>query len=926
MRLRCGFVLGLGLLAGSASAEAVRARLVIAGDVRVPPSLSAAGEPEFSTALEAIAPVVGAADLAIADLETSLGDGRPGLARALSAAGFDAVTRANEHALDGGEAGWKATTATLEAAGLAHTGSFASKTDRDSILVLEPKSGLRIALLAYSFGTNGRVAKQPWMVNTLFEPLLRADVLRARSQAKVDLVVVAVHVGAEFGDSPDAEQRRWIEIARRSGADVVIGQHPRLVQRAEPQEGRVVAYGLGALLDDPVSPSFRAGALLVLDVVKDAGQTKIERVGHVPTLLSKPNPKAPPRLVVVDAPEAKALASVRDTVAKRLGGTIASAVPGAGAKAPRVSHELVRTIPITGIVLEGDRRGYEFSIDEAKSALEPGVPGFLRARPGMHELVGRGEGLLDIVDRVMVTAERVTPVKVTRTEVGPTGLAQPPPEGSASLEVSTQPAGAVVTIDGRPVGRTPNVFAVAPGPHAVRLACAWCEAVERTVIARAGQRAKLAETLLVLRGSALIRARDAGVRVTIDGIERGVVDGELRVEPLARGLHELKSVAPGVGERVESIFVEGGEVTPIEIAPLGRTPGSSELLPAETHFSETHLKHFRLATHQVYGPAQTSELFERFRELASPVCKHLRSVKEATPAQQAAFLRREGIAAPPWAMFLNRIVDGCFNFFKMNDIRPDIDFELVRRLYPTDRKECFSVGFMQPYWMHTVFGCERLTMVDIDWRIQDGHQQMLAAFRAGRLGDPATFAADLAKVKIGWFERYSEGPVTEEVPAQTNHLCSAWLGEKCARVLQDFSHKAAEVKSVRLQVTPLHEADYDFLPGVTPVIYVSNALEAVYTTRRQFDVMMTRIARGLAPGGKAVVIYHAGGRQQFGVYEVRPKASGYQVVTLCRDTYVSANIPGGSPYEYRSWFEDATSSPEPWVACTGGGSEIKRVP
>lgn len=424
-------------------------------------------------------------------------------------------------------------------------------------------------------------------------------------------------------------------------------------------------------------------------------------------------------------------------------------------------------------------------------------------------------------------------------------------------------------------------------------------------------------------GAVVVRPSDAQARLFVDGIDRGGLVDSLRIEGLPTGLHRLRVAVPGLGEREEAFFVERGQATELALAPLA-SGGGEGLLPAELRFSEAQLRYYRVPSHQVYAPSETSALLERFRGVAGPVCEAMRGVGTATRAQRLALMREEAVRRPPWPAAIHRIVAGCFNYFMMNDLHPERDFEFVRAHYPGARKECFSVGLMQPYWMHTILGCERLTVVDFDWRIHDAHLQLLQAFREGRLGDEATFARELGRVKLGWAAQFMSGPVMREAAASPSKLCGGGQAGRCARVLRAFQSAASGVRSVSLQVSALHDADYTFLPNATPVIYFSNALESAYTSRAQFDVLMGKIARGLAPEARAVLIYHVAGRAQFGVYELVPKPDGYALTTVCRDRYLTTfTLPGKGAVPYKTWLERVTSTVEPPV-CSSPEPRRKR--
>ena len=69
-----------------------------------------------------------------------------------------------------------------------------------------------------------------------------------RAQRKHDLVVAYFHWGIERDGSPSARQRWLGGLALRSGADVVLGSHPHVLQPRERRGARgrkLVAWSLG---------------------------------------------------------------------------------------------------------------------------------------------------------------------------------------------------------------------------------------------------------------------------------------------------------------------------------------------------------------------------------------------------------------------------------------------------------------------------------------------------------------------------------------------------------------------------------------------------------------------------------------------------------------------------------------------------------
>ena len=930
------------------TAAPVRARLLAVGDVLVHGDMledarTPQGEYDFAEVMSAARPWVQSADLAIANLEVTL-TGAPWpyagyprfntpavLARNLQELGFDAVTRANNHVLDYGAEGLRNTARALDALGLPHTGASLTRQEQDTVLVLEPKPGLRVALLAYTYDTNGYRLPEPHSVNMLDEARIRADVTRARHGAKADLVVVALHFGTEYTPGPDAEQLRWTAVAEAAGADIVLGNHPHVVHRAELRGGRAVIYSLGNFMAGQPKPATREGVLLVLDVVKDARGARVESLGYVPTwmhdeagtrrlALLEPLAEGAARGEWTGSAADKALLPVAlADVATRITGpgvVKLPASPPAAREAPAPAVARVHVPRPTGLLLSDSAKGWELELDGRAVSADPWDDHWVRTQPGLHHVVARAPGVLEVALPVKVQDGALTPLQLEKVREGMDGRSVPPPAGSCDLEVTAEPSTAVVHVDGRAVGRAPNRFSVSPGPHVVQLTCPWCEPSERKVVAVPGRTALVQQVLRVRKGTLEAQVAVAGTRVAVDGVDRGVASPGLVVDPLTPGLHRVTLTPPGGAAREESVFVTEGAPTRVVFDALA--PAAGQSLPVTVRFSDAHLAYYAVPSHQAYGPATSAALFEQMRAASEVACSHFRIKTLTQKAPLHAFMRPEVVAKPPWNGFVNSLVAGCFNFFQMNDMRPDLDFHFVQRLYPEARKECFSVGFMQPYWMHGILGCERLTMVDLDWRIHDGHQQLLQRFREGRLAGGPGFDLALSEVRLGWSARFDGQPPVRETPASVERLCLPSANGACRGVLEDFQARAAAVKSVELQVSALHDATYAFLPGTLPVLFFSNALESIYTTRPQFDLLMEKVSRGLPRGGKAVLLYHAAGRQQFGAYELEAKGDGaYRLTTHCKDPYLSSPIKGLKVIPYTTWFEEVTESRAPFTPCKG---------
>ena len=201
------------------------------------------------------------ADIAFANLEGPLYDGPdhtakdcgncyafhspPYYADVLASLGVDAVSLANNHSGDYGEAGRNSTMAALQARGIGYGG-----LDRD---------GARAATLILSDGRKAAVVAFAPNDGTLdLNDLPSAERLIRELKKTHDLVIVSFHGGAEGWDHVhvtrgdavfDGEDRgdvvAFAHTAIDAGADIVIGQGPHVPRAVEIYRHHLIAYSLG---------------------------------------------------------------------------------------------------------------------------------------------------------------------------------------------------------------------------------------------------------------------------------------------------------------------------------------------------------------------------------------------------------------------------------------------------------------------------------------------------------------------------------------------------------------------------------------------------------------------------------------------------------------------------------------------------------
>jgi hypothetical protein len=263
---------------------------------------------DFQPMLRELRPYVNGVDLAICHVETPISahappsgypifNAPPELAGAIAATGWDACDTASNHTLDLGQDGVEGTIRSLRRAGVAHTGSFASRRAQREPLVLEVE-GARIGLVSYTTDTNGIPLPEPYSVNVATGPgPVIADARRAR-EAGADAVIVTMAWGSEIAPEYSPESSREVRrFARRLLAapeiTVVVGHGPHVVQPIERLGGKLVAFSVGNLISNQSAACCAAasqdGLIALLDLVVDGDGDRVERIRYVPVFVSQPD-------------------------------------------------------------------------------------------------------------------------------------------------------------------------------------------------------------------------------------------------------------------------------------------------------------------------------------------------------------------------------------------------------------------------------------------------------------------------------------------------------------------------------------------------------------------------------------------------------------------------------------------------------------
>lgn len=288
----------------------VEITLLFAGDLmqhkgQIDVARTTDGKYDYSGCFKYVKEEISRADVAIANLEVTFGGkpykGYPAFSApdeyltAIKDAGFDILLTANNHCLDTGKKGLERTILILDSLKVPHLGTYINKEVREeNTPLLINKNGFRIALLNYTYGTNGIKVTEPNVVNYINKEIMRRDIMKSK-RFRPDAIIVCIHWGIEYQSLPDQEQKELADWLLIQGVTHVIGSHPHVLQpmelrkRSDSPEKNVVVYSLGNFISNMSVRRTDGGAMFWLKLKKWNRIVKIENCGYRLVWTSRPN-------------------------------------------------------------------------------------------------------------------------------------------------------------------------------------------------------------------------------------------------------------------------------------------------------------------------------------------------------------------------------------------------------------------------------------------------------------------------------------------------------------------------------------------------------------------------------------------------------------------------------------------------------------
>ena len=297
--------------------------LIFVGDImQHMPQVDAAWNAElgvyiYDSCFKYITPWLAGADLAIANLETTLAgkpySGYPAfsspdeLVNGLLKAGIDIVGTANNHCCDRGRIGIERTVGVLDSMGMMHLGTYKNaEVYRKANPMIVNTRGFRLAFLNYTYGTNGIPVPENNVVSLIEKDRILTD-MKAIHDSIADMTIVFIHWGEEYQRAPNAFQKDIAAYLFDNGADIIIGSHPHVIQPMEWRKSdtikkeQLVIWSLGNYVSNQRKRYTDGGTMFSIKLQKESGQTKIKEAGYQLTWVYNPIEKGKKQYYILPA-------------------------------------------------------------------------------------------------------------------------------------------------------------------------------------------------------------------------------------------------------------------------------------------------------------------------------------------------------------------------------------------------------------------------------------------------------------------------------------------------------------------------------------------------------------------------------------------------------------------------------------------------
>ena len=269
-------------------------RIIAAGDAMThSPQVTWAKDPntntyDFSDCFQYLSDILAKGDLNIVNLETTLAgapySGYPQFcapdefATALKDVGFNFFLLANNHSADKGTKGVRMTIEKVQNMNIPSAGTYLDEQDREERYpAMVEIQGIRIAILNYTYGTNGLKVESPVMINDFNDTILIKEDIKTAKKNHSDIIIAFLHWGAEYQRYPNKKQKEQASFFFQQGVDVIVGSHPHVIQpveyfsydKADTTKKKPVYWSLGNFISNQRKEHTDGGILASFSIVKN---------------------------------------------------------------------------------------------------------------------------------------------------------------------------------------------------------------------------------------------------------------------------------------------------------------------------------------------------------------------------------------------------------------------------------------------------------------------------------------------------------------------------------------------------------------------------------------------------------------------------------------------------------------------------------
>ena len=272
------------------------------------------GTYDFHDNFEYVKPWLKQADLVLGDFEGTVNKDHylagyplfnaPGeVMDAIKDAGYQVLDLAHNHILDSQIEGVVSTADAIEKAGMTPVGVYTHESRDKAPLLIKEVNGIKVAILAYSYGFNGieqNISQEDYnrYLSDLDEDKMKSEIERAEKEA--DITIIMPQMGVEYQIEPTEEQKKLYHKMIDWGADIIFGGHPHVVEPAETVEKdgdkKLIIYSMGNFISNQRIETMQdvenakwteRGVLMDVTIKKKSGKTTIETAQAHPSWVSR---------------------------------------------------------------------------------------------------------------------------------------------------------------------------------------------------------------------------------------------------------------------------------------------------------------------------------------------------------------------------------------------------------------------------------------------------------------------------------------------------------------------------------------------------------------------------------------------------------------------------------------------------------------